>query len=198
MEKTYPIISVSGTPGSGKSTVAENLAKALGAPRIYVGGLRRKLAKKMGLNLMELNEYALEHPETDVDIDKQAAIQARELAKKSLVIIEGRTQFYFLPESIKIYIKVSVAEGARRIWLSLQKKNVQQERNETSVSSLSALIKEIGDRQKNDLIRYQKYYHLDHTDESQYDFVLDTGDISADQATEKILKFLKNSKKFTL
>ena len=110
------IITISGTPGSGKSTVAKILAEKLKAERLYVGGMRRELARQKGMTLAELNEYAKTHPETDVDVDKEAAVRAR-LAdkKKKVVIVEGRTQYHFLPESIKIYIKVDLEEGARRI-----------------------------------------------------------------------------------
>ena len=76
------IITISGTPGSGKSTAAEMLSKKLKAERIYVGGIRRELAREKGMTLQELNQYAATHPETDVDVDKKAAAQARELEKK--------------------------------------------------------------------------------------------------------------------
>lgn len=184
----YPIISISGTAGSGKSTIAKLLAEKLGAERIYVGGLRRQLALDKGMSLAQLNEYALEHPETDVDIDKLAAQQARSLAEKKLVIIEGRTQFHFLPESIKLYIKVDLAEGARRIWQDLQKNN---ERNEGQFNSLEEVLAYQKTRQANDLARYKKYYNLDHSDEKQYDFVLDTSHISASEATLQVLNFLQ-------
>jgi cytidylate kinase len=36
------IISLSGAPGSGKSTVAKKLAEELGWERYYMGGLRRE------------------------------------------------------------------------------------------------------------------------------------------------------------
>ena len=40
------IISISGFPGSGKSTIAKLLAEKLKWPRYYMGGLRREAAKK--------------------------------------------------------------------------------------------------------------------------------------------------------
>src|SRR3989338_3476806 len=105
------IITISGTPGSGKSTIARILAERLKAERIYVGGIRRELARKKGMTLEELNVYAQTHPETDVDVDKTAAEQAKALDKKGkIVIVEGRTQFYFLPSSLKMYISVSPEE----------------------------------------------------------------------------------------
>ena len=187
------IITISGSPGSGKSTVAKEIAKKLGARRIYVGQIRRKIAKQKGMTLAQLNQYALTHPETDINIDKKVAKQARALAKKNLVIVEGRTQFYFIPESFKVYIKVSVKEGARRIWNQLEKNTKSKAlRNEGEYKSLNALIKDIKARIANDKARYKKYYNIDHTKENQYDLVVDTTKMSKAQEIQKTLASIKN------
>jgi cytidylate kinase len=186
----YPIITISGTPGSGKSTIAQKLAEKLNAERIYVGSIRRELAREKGITLEQLNEYGLTHPETDVDIDQKIAIQAREAAKKGIVIVEGRVQFHFIPESFKIFIHVAVEEGARRIWKQMQNKADKKMRNEGEVKDINALINDIKKRIDNDKKRYKKYYNLDHTDEAHYDLVIDTTKITAEAATAKILKAL--------
>jgi CMP/dCMP kinase len=185
------IITISGTPGSGKSTIAKILGQKLKASRIYVGGIRRQLAKAKGMTLAELNHYALTHPETDVDIDKKIAAKARQLAPKKSVIVEGRTQFYFLPESYKIFIKVSVNEGAKRIWREIQSAKALKERNEATIRTLNDLKKSIKERMANDKKRYLQYYHFDFTKRSNYDLIIDTTRITAQQATTKILKNLK-------
>lgn len=186
------IITLSGTPGSGKSTIAKILVKKLNTERIYVGGIRRELAKKKGMTLEELNEYAKTNPETDVDVDKKAAEQARKLEKKKKkVIVEGRTQFYFLPESIKIYVKVEPEEGARRIWEDLQNKQTRLERNEGKITSFKEMKKKIYQREKEDAARYKQYYKFDHRDESHYDLILDTSNMTAKEAAEKIISFIE-------
>ena len=178
-------------PGSGKSTAAEMLTKKLKAERIYVGGIRRELAREKGMTLQELNQYAAQHPETDVDIDKMAAAKARELERKvTIVIVEGRTQFHFLPESIKIYMKVQPEEGAKRIWKDLQNKAAQEKRNEGNISSFEAMKKRIYEREEEDAARYKKYYNLDHRDESHYDLVIDTTYITPEQVVKKINSFI--------
>ena len=183
------IITISGTAGSGKSTIAKNIEKVLNAERIYVGGIRREMAREKGWTLEQLNKYAEDHPETDVDVDKRAAKQAQtEETKGKLVIVEGRTQYHFLPESFKIYIKVDPDEGARRVWKELQEKGAS-ERNEREYT-LKEMKVRIREREEEDARRYMKYYNIDHRDESQYDYILDTTNITAEEATKKVLDFL--------
>jgi len=187
------IITISGTPGSGKSTVAKLLVKALGAERIYVGGMRRELAREKGMTLEELNKYAKTHAETDRDVDQKASELAKKLEKEGkIVIAEGHTQFYFLPDSIKIFIKVDPEEAARRIWKDLQQKETREARNEGNIISLEQMKRRVQERFKEDNARYQKYYGLDYLDESHYDLVIDSTAITAEQVTEKILLFLKS------
>lgn len=186
------IITIAGTPGSGKSTIAKKLVKVLNAKRVYVGGIRREYAKEKGITLEELNEYAKNNPESDPYFDNAAAEKARNLASEGHnVIVEGRTQFHFLPESLKIYIKVSPEIAAERIFKETQDANAKEARNEKTYSSKEELTEQIKIRQIEDTKRYLKYYNIDDSDESQYDFVLDTKDITAEQATERVLEFLE-------
>lgn len=178
--------------GSGKSTLAKGLVTLLKAERIYVGGIRRELAQKKGLTLGELNTYALTHPETDVDVDKAAAAQARKEEKKGkIVIVEGRTQFHFLPESIKIFVKVSPEVAAQRIWKDLQDEQKKSARNEGNFSSWEEVKKSVIRRDEEDAKRYLKYYGFDHRKESNYDFVLDSSKLSIDEELAAVMKFLK-------
>ncbi len=185
------IVTISGTPGSGKSTVAKALAKELGAQRIYVGGIRRQLAKDKGMTLEELNEYAKTHPETDVDVDKAASLRARELSEDGkIVVAEGRVQFHFLPESLKIFIKTDWRVAAERIWKEINKGN--SKRDEGNFNSVEELRKGLEQREDNDAKRYLKYYGFDHRDESKYAFVLDTTDLSIEEEIDKVVEYVKS------
>jgi CMP/dCMP kinase len=187
------IITVSGTAGSGKSTIAKIIAKKLKAKRIYVGGMRRELARSKGMSLEELNEYAKTHAETDVEVDKEAARLARSLERGgNIVVVEGRTQFYFLSKSIKIFVKVAAKVGAKRIWKDLQDIKKRDARNEGNIKSLSEMEKEVITRDRADAKRYKKYYGFDHRDESNYDLVIDSTKLSVDEVVKQVMHLIDN------
>ncbi len=189
------IITISGTAGSGKSTLSKNLAKKLDATWIYIGKMRRDLAKKKGMTIEELNEYAKTNPETDVEIDEKASKKAKSLAKQGkTIIVEGRTQFHFLADSIKIYIKVDPKVAAKRIWEDHKNEEAKNNRNEKTYKTVKALEKSIKERGKNDTKRFKKYYKIDDTKESNYDLILDTGNLSKQEALKQVLDFIKEHK----
>lgn len=175
------IISISGLPGSGKSTVAKIIAKKLGFERIYMGGILRNIADQRGLTILEL----LKEAETNSSIDEDADKMVTDLGRtKDNFIIESRTAFYFIPDSFKIFVQVSPDEGARRIYGDLKK---EERKNEEKAKSLEGLKQKLKERVETDSLRYEKYYGIDFLDKANYDLVIDSTDISADAVAERIL-----------
>jgi len=183
------IITISGKPGSGKSSVAKLLVGRLKAKVIFVGDVRRKIAKEKGMTLSELNDYAETHPETDVDVDKKISEQAKKM-EGDYVVVEGRTQFHFLPDSVKVFIKVALEVGADRIWKALQEGDVDR-RNEGDLRSIEDVQKEIINRIKSDDIRYNNYYGIDIEDEVNYDLIIDSTDLTIEETVKKVIEFIK-------
>ncbi len=60
------IITISGKAGSGKSTIAKQLAKKLGLKHYSTGDFMRQMAKDKGVSLLELSRIA----EKDKSIDQ--------------------------------------------------------------------------------------------------------------------------------
>lgn len=183
------IISIGGTMGSGKSTLAKALAKELNIPRFYMGQIFRDLAKKRNL---KLREY-LELGETDPQIDKEVDDYQTELGKtRDDFIIEGRTSFYFIPQSIKLYIHASPRIAAERIFKDL--KTNAENRNEGNFQSAQAVQADIEKRLKSDTKRYWQYYNIDVFNPKNYDLAIDTSNLNPDEVLEKALNYIKNLK----
>src|SRR5512136_1077538 len=79
-------ITISGTPGSGKSTVAELLKDKLGLRYVYSGMIFRETAKKYNMSLEEFGKYC----EKNSKIDKELDDRQLEILRKGDVILEGR------------------------------------------------------------------------------------------------------------
>ena len=173
-------------PGSGKSTVAKQLAEKLGWPRYYIGGLRREVARKKGMTLEEYNKLGEIDPTTDKEVDE---MQKKLGQEKNNFIIEGRTSFYFIPHALKIFIDVEEKEGAKRIWNDLQQNNKRNEAK--NIKSVEDVLKLNRKRIKSDKKRYQKYYGFDAYDKKYYDYVIDSTNLTAEEKFDKIYKIVK-------
>jgi cytidylate kinase len=167
------IISLSGAPGSGKSTIAQMLADKLNYPRYYIGGLRREKAKERGMTLAEYNKLGEIDRQTDQEIDNY---QSELSQKEADFVIEGRTSWHFIPQSFKIYLDVDEKEGAKRIFKSLQAKNDRNEDKE--LNNWEDVLKSNQRRVASDRSRYEKYYNIDIYDFNNYDFYLDTTNLT--------------------
>ncbi|MFA5023911.1 MAG: cytidylate kinase family protein [Patescibacteria group bacterium] len=183
------IISLSGAMGSGKSTIAQRLADKLNWPRYYMGGIRREAAKKRGLTLEEYNKLGETDPTTDYEVDE---VYQKELARREAnFIIEGRTAWHFLPQSLKIYLDVDLEVGAKRIFGNLQQKN---DRNEAKNLATWQAVKASNEKRiKSDRARYQKYYQIDVYDRKNYDFYLDTTNLDQNQVFQAVYEWVKAS-----
>jgi cytidylate kinase len=180
------IISLTGTIGSGKSTIAQLLAAKLGWPRYYMGALRREAAKKRGLTLAEYNLLG----ETDIQTDQEVDRYQETMGKtQDNFIIEGRTSWYFIPQSFKIYLDVKPEEGARRVFGSLQKKNDRNEDKE--LKSVEDVKDSMVKRLASDSRRYEKYYNIDVNDLSHFDYYLDTTPLTPEQVFQAVYDRVK-------
>ena len=179
------IITITGDPGSGKSTIGKRLAKELGFKRYYIGQLRRDAAKKRDMTLAQYNAYGEEHPETDYEVDDYQ----KDLGKnEDQFIIEGRTSWFLIPHSIKLYVAVDPQEGARRVFSDLQESDARNE--DSDLHNVADVVESHERRKKSDHYRYQKYYNIDCSDLSQYDLVIDTTKLNKEEAYKQVRDYI--------
>lgn len=183
------IISINGKPGAGKSSVAQAIAEEFHLKRYYMGGLRREAARRRGMTLEEFNALG----EKDFTTDREVDEYQKELGEKEDgFVIEGRTSFFLIPQSFKIFLDVTVAEGAQRIWDELQ--HDAEQRNEASdLKSVDDVAASIEKRIASDTLRYQKYYQRDIFQPEAYDLWLDTTGMTLAQVKEAVFQAIRQS-----
>ena len=178
------IVTISGDLGSGKSTVARMLAQKLGWQYYSTGMAQREIAIKMGVTTVELNQLALSDKSIDQMID--AVFQNPPWGRKPCVV-DSRLAFHFLPRSFKVCLTVKPEVAAQRIL------NDQTRTGERKYKTLKQALIACQKRRKLELSRFIENYNLDITNPDNFDYVLDTSELSPLQTCNRILKALKQS-----
>ncbi len=152
------IITLSGQPGSGKTSVAREIADKYGFVIVSAGEQFRKLAAERGMTLEEFGKLA----ECDKSIDLAIDQRQKELSTKHPnVIVEGRLAGWTIDASMKIWLKTPLRVRAERI---SKRENIEVHR----------AYDETETRQKCEIARYKNFYDIDLTDLSCYDLIVDT------------------------
>ncbi|WP_122089566.1 (d)CMP kinase [Halalkalicoccus subterraneus] len=167
------LLTVSGPPGSGKSTAAAGLAGALGYEHVSGGDVFRELAAERGLSLSEFNALAEEDDAIDRDLDRRL----RELAaERDDLILESRLAGWMAAEyaDLRLWLNAPIDVRAERI-ADREGKPVEQAREETR------------SRAKSEGLRYEEYYGIDITDLSIYDFAVNTARWGPEETTDLLV-----------
>jgi len=72
------LITVSGPPGSGTTTVAQRVAGRLGLELVPGGEVFRAMAAERNMSLPEFGLYVADNPDVDVELDGRLARRARD------------------------------------------------------------------------------------------------------------------------
>jgi len=175
------IITISGKAGSGKSTVAKEIAFRLGLKHYSTGDLMREMATNRKISLIELGKLA----EKDQSIDKELDNRQIKLGKNNdNFIIDGRLTAFFIPNaSIKIFLDCDDEIRAKRILKDKRKLEKQKDLQET--------MNKIKEREASERKRYKKYYKIDYYDKKLYDEIIDTTKMNVTSVVNKILKLVE-------
>lgn len=168
MEKKH-IITISGKPGSGKSSTADRIAELLGYSRYSSGDLVRKHTKQHNITLMEFNRRAASNHALDFGIDEAL----RALRTDNDLVIDSRLGFYWIPESFKVYLELDIDVAAARIFKDAVNNQGRTTEAETA-HSLSDVQKQVQARLNTEVRRFQQLYSVNPYDTSHFDLIVNT------------------------
>lgn len=165
-------ITISGPPGSGKSTLSKMLSARLGLELVSMGDIFRKLANERCMSLDEFGTLARCNDEIDRKLDD---LQKKIANEKDNIILEGRLSGFLLDADLKIWLKAPLKIRAERI---AKREN----------KSISSAMKETSEREECERVRYLNYYKIDVKDLSVYDIIIDSSKLSPEEICDIVGK----------
>jgi predicted cytidylate kinase len=168
------LITISGLPGAGTSTVAKLVADALGIERVDGGTVFRSMAADHALDVGAFSQLAEGDPEFDLELDQRLA----ERAKAGDVLLESRLAAWIVTNehlpALRVWIDADEEERARRV--------AAREGTDSGAALAADRAREASERH-----RYRTYYGIDLDDRSVYDLVIDSTGVPAQEIAESIV-----------
>lgn len=168
MERKH-IITISGKPGSGKSSTADKVAELLSYTRYSAGDIVRKVVRKQRISLEEFNRRAQDDHEMDDMIDEEL----RNLRTEKDIVVDSRLGFYWIPESFKVYLDLDDDVAIARIYNDVVSNNAR-DTEASSNTSLHDVDRMVRERMSNERRRFMGMYGTDPYKPSNFDLVINT------------------------
>jgi len=163
------VITLGGLHGTGKSSVADLIAKEFGFRRVSAGMIFRRLAAERGMTLEEFSRLA----QNDEKIDRLLDETLREEAKRGNVVLDGQLAAWMAGEhaDFKILLTAPLKVRVERI-------------SKRDGTSFDDALRETEVREASERERYREYYGIDISDLSIYDLVINTEKFDLDGVFE--------------
>lgn len=168
------LITISGLPGSGTSTLARLVSSALGIERLDGGQVFRAMAAERGLDVHAFGQLAEGHDAIDRELDARLAARAR----AGDVVLESRLAGW-----------IATHEGldALRVWIACDERVRAARVGDREAADAEAALAQNRAREASEQARYRAYYGIDVFDLSIYELILDSATDGPDRLCADIV-----------
>ena len=199
------IITISGEPASGKSTVVKSLKKKyeeMGnivhivstghifrelVVKAYLQMHPEKTAEDVDLAALQLDEeFDKKRSEIDSKIDTEVQKRGEEINSKErpkdVYIIDSRLAWHNIPESFAVRLTVSEEIAGKRVF------GDKTRGSEDAYDTVEDAIKKTRERKLGEIERYKKRYGIDLTNKENYDLIVDTSYADIEELADRIIE----------
>ena len=173
------IITVTGPPGSGATTLAKNLSLNLGLKYVSGGAVLKKIAAQRGVTEEEIKKLALTDPTIDYEIEK---VQKKAASENNVVIDAKLAAWKLQKVDLRIYVHAPKRIRAKRI---AQAKKMP----------LAMALEKIEASEEINAKRFLAWYGINIEDVSIYDLVINTNKWKPEGVLEIVSKAIKKINK---
>lgn len=174
------LVTISGLPGSGTSTLVELLSQNMGWSSINGGQIFRELATKKSMTLEEFGKLCEGDPSVDKQLDEELINRMNETPGPE--IVESRLAGHWAAsqkiECHKIWINVDETERAKRV-------------AKREGSQLDEQLEKNKAREKVDAARFQSYYGIDINDMTPYSIVINSTNLTPHEVVQNVVNHIK-------
>lgn len=190
------IITISGEPASGKSTVIKKLKEDYEKQgykvKIFsIGDMLREMALERGMTIEQFNKFLAANPNINIDkqIDSIVAKKGKQInskeRRKEIFIFDSRLAFHNIPDSFSIRLTTDDNVAGKRVF---EDKSRGEEDRYTTIEEAIQATKA---RKENENKRYMDLYGVDLQNPDNYDLVIDTSFSRIEDISELIEECLE-------
>jgi len=174
------VITISGNIASGKSEVSKIIADKLSYEIYRASDEFRRLSREANMTLVDFNEHIEVNPDIDIYVDE---CTKKYVSNRDSLIVDARLGFFLIDNAFDVYLKADIDMAARRLY-AVSKQRGKEEEYSSEIDARNGIIS----REKSEVARYKDRYNVDITDMSNYTCVIDTTNITAEEAAEIIMQ----------
>jgi cytidylate kinase len=174
-------VTITGMPGTGKSTAGLGLAERLGWEYYYTGKWLRELAKEEGIDHFEFYKRGTLADGASIDelLDNRQKMIGME---EDEFVLDGRIAFNFVKDSIKIYFYSDLDVASKRAYQDSLENPLR-----SRFDSVNHAKQDIQSRMKVESDRYMTLYGIDNHDHSNFNILMDVTDMTKDEVFDTYL-----------